>query len=36
MGDARDVAEAIAFLAGGRSRFTTGSSVVVDGGWTAH
>jgi 3(or 17)beta-hydroxysteroid dehydrogenase len=36
MGDARDVAEAIAFLAGGRSKFTTGSSLVIDGGWTAH
>jgi NAD(P)-dependent dehydrogenase (short-subunit alcohol dehydrogenase family) len=36
MGEARDIAEAIAFLAGGRSKFTTGSSLVIDGGWTAH
>jgi NAD(P)-dependent dehydrogenase (short-subunit alcohol dehydrogenase family) len=36
MGAPRDIAGAIAFLAGGRSRFTSGSSLVVDGGWTSH
>jgi NAD(P)-dependent dehydrogenase (short-subunit alcohol dehydrogenase family) len=36
MSEPRDIAGAIAFLAGGRARFTTGSSLVVDGGWTSH
>jgi NAD(P)-dependent dehydrogenase (short-subunit alcohol dehydrogenase family) len=35
MGAPEQVAEAIVFLASDRSKFTTGSSLVVDGGWTA-
>ena len=35
LGDADDIAEAIVFLAGEQSRFATGSSLVIDGGWTA-
>jgi 2-keto-3-deoxy-L-fuconate dehydrogenase len=35
MGSAEEIAEAIAYLASDRSRFTTGSQLVVDGGMTA-
>jgi NAD(P)-dependent dehydrogenase (short-subunit alcohol dehydrogenase family) len=35
LGAPEQVAEAIAFLASDKSKFTTGSSMVVDGGWTA-
>ncbi len=35
MGDARDVADAIVYLASDEARFVTGTSLVVDGGWTA-
>jgi NAD(P)-dependent dehydrogenase (short-subunit alcohol dehydrogenase family) len=35
MGEPNDIAEAIVFLAGGRSKYMTGSAMVVDGGWTA-
>jgi NAD(P)-dependent dehydrogenase (short-subunit alcohol dehydrogenase family) len=35
MGSPEQIAEAIVFLASDKSQFTTGSSLVVDGGWTA-
>ena len=35
LGEPADIAEAIVFLACDQSKFATGSSVVVDGGWTA-
>ncbi|GGV22293.1 3-hydroxybutyrate dehydrogenase [Streptomyces griseoflavus] len=31
-----DVAEAVAYLCGPRASFVTGTSLVLDGGWTAH
>ncbi|NNN29119.1 3-hydroxybutyrate dehydrogenase [Streptomyces sp. S3(2020)] len=31
-----DVAEAVAYLCGPRASFVTGTSLVMDGGWTAH
>jgi NAD(P)-dependent dehydrogenase (short-subunit alcohol dehydrogenase family) len=34
-GSPSQVAEAIVFLAGDKSQFTTGASLVIDGGWTA-
>lgn len=34
-GEPLQVAEAITFLASARSQFTTGASLVIDGGWTA-
>ena len=35
LGSPEQIAEAIAFLACEKSKFTTGASLVVDGGWTA-
>jgi 3(or 17)beta-hydroxysteroid dehydrogenase len=35
LGSPQQVAEAIMFLASDKSKFTTGSSLVIDGGWTA-
>jgi 3(or 17)beta-hydroxysteroid dehydrogenase len=35
LGSPEQVAEAILFLASDKSKFTTGSSLVIDGGWTA-
>jgi 3(or 17)beta-hydroxysteroid dehydrogenase len=35
LGSPEQVAEAIVFLASDKSKFTTGSSLVIDGGWTA-
>lgn len=35
LGSPDQVAEAIVFLASDKSKFTTGSSLVVDGGWTS-
>ncbi|BFO19331.1 hypothetical protein SHKM778_57190 [Streptomyces sp. KM77-8] len=31
-----EVAEAVAYLCGPRTSFVTGTSLVLDGGWTAH
>jgi NAD(P)-dependent dehydrogenase (short-subunit alcohol dehydrogenase family) len=36
MGQPRNVADAVVFLASSRSAFMTGSEVVVDGGFTAN
>ncbi|MGE0212891.1 MAG: SDR family NAD(P)-dependent oxidoreductase [Parvibaculaceae bacterium] len=35
LGRPRDIAEAVLYLAGGRSSFVTGQVIVPDGGWTA-
>jgi 3(or 17)beta-hydroxysteroid dehydrogenase len=35
LGSPEQVAEAIVFLASEKSKFTTGSSLVIDGWWTA-
>ncbi len=35
LGEPRDIAEAVAFLASDKSNFITGENLVVDGGWTA-
>lgn len=35
LGQANDVAEVITFLASDRSRYVTGQTIYVDGGWTA-
>jgi NAD(P)-dependent dehydrogenase (short-subunit alcohol dehydrogenase family) len=34
MGTAKEVADAVAFLASPRSAFTTGVNLVIDGGFT--
>lgn len=34
MGDPREIADGVLYLAGGRSSFVTGSALVVDGGFT--
>jgi 2-keto-3-deoxy-L-fuconate dehydrogenase len=34
LGTADEIAAAALYLAGDESRFTTGTHVVVDGGWT--
>ncbi len=31
-----EVADAVAYLCGPRASFVTGTSLVLDGGWTAH
>ena len=31
-----EVAEAVAYLCGPQASFVTGTSLVLDGGWTAH
>lgn len=36
LGSVDEVAAAVAYLAGPASSLTTGSSLLVDGGWTAH
>jgi len=36
IGEPADVAEAVVFLASDRASLTTGCSLLVDGGWTAH
>ena len=35
LGEPRDIAEAVLYLASGRARFITGQVIVPDGGWTA-
>ena len=35
MGNVEDVAHAVVFLASSSARIITGSSLIVDGGWTA-
>jgi NAD(P)-dependent dehydrogenase (short-subunit alcohol dehydrogenase family) len=36
IGNPDDIAEVVAFLASDQSRYVTGASIVVDGGFTAH
>ncbi len=36
LGEAVDVAQAVAFLLSGASRWITGTTLIVDGGYTAH
>jgi NAD(P)-dependent dehydrogenase (short-subunit alcohol dehydrogenase family) len=35
IGEAQDIANAVVFLSSSRSRYVTGSTLIVDGGWTA-
>ncbi len=35
LGEPKDIAEAVSFLASDKSNFITGENLVVDGGWTA-
>jgi NAD(P)-dependent dehydrogenase (short-subunit alcohol dehydrogenase family) len=36
LGNAEDIAAVVAFLAAGETDFLTGSTIVLDGGWTAY
>ncbi|WP_028776199.1 SDR family NAD(P)-dependent oxidoreductase [Shimazuella kribbensis] len=36
LGESNDVANGVLYLASDESRFTTGTELVIDGGWTSH
>jgi NAD(P)-dependent dehydrogenase (short-subunit alcohol dehydrogenase family) len=36
LGDPDEVAAAVAFVASGEADFLTGSTLIVDGGWTSY